>query len=113
MGMSSSIGSVDPEIETLVKSLIESNPVVVFSKSYCPYCDKAKSALNAINAKYELLELDQRSDGSQIQSYLYTLTGQRTVPNVFVGGKSIGGGDDTVRLKQSGELKTLYDAAQK
>ncbi len=104
-------GDTNPEVEQLVKSLVESNPVVVFSKSYCPYCDKAKNALKSIGAKYEVLELDQRQDGSQIQKYLRTLTGRSTVPNVFVVGKSIGGGDETAQLKQSGQLKTMYDAA--
>lgn len=31
-----------------------SKPVVVFSKSYCPYCTKAKNALNAVGAKFEV-----------------------------------------------------------
>lgn len=39
-----------------------------------------------------VVELDQRSDGGAIQAALENLTGQRTVPNVFIGGKSIGGG---------------------
>ncbi len=34
-------------------------PVVVFSKSYCPYCDKAKEALTAVGAKFDVLELDE------------------------------------------------------
>lgn len=42
-----------------IKSLITKNDVVVFSKSYCPYCTKAKSALKSININYEVLELDR------------------------------------------------------
>lgn len=33
--------------------------VVVFSKSYCPYCKQTKKALDELNAEYELLELDE------------------------------------------------------
>jgi glutaredoxin len=35
------------------------------------------------------------------------MTGQRTVPNVFIGGAHIGGCDDTMALKKSGELRKM------
>lgn len=41
------------------QQIINDNAVVVFSKSYCPYCKATKALLNEKNAKYELLELDQ------------------------------------------------------
>lgn len=41
-----------------VKDLISKNKVFVFGKSYCPYCKKAKSALDSINVKYGVLDLD-------------------------------------------------------
>ena len=41
------------------QKLIDDNAVVVFSKSYCPYCKATKSLLDSNKAKYELLELDQ------------------------------------------------------
>lgn len=41
------------------QSIIDENPVVVFSKSYCPYCKATKSLLNEKGAKYFLMELDQ------------------------------------------------------
>lgn len=46
-----------------------------------------------------------------IQDALGDLTGARSVPRVFIGGKFIGGGDDTVRKADSGELKQLLTAA--
>eukprot|EP00904_Undaria_pinnatifida_P007041 jgi/Undpi1/3467/HiC_scaffold_16.g06839.m1 len=94
-----------------VKELVASKPLVVFSKSYCPYCAKAKTALKAVGAKYELIELDQVGNGSAIQDALQEITGQRSVPNVFIGGTSIGGGDDTAKLHKSGELLTKVTAA--
>lgn len=39
--------------------IIEENAVVVFSKSYCPYCKATKSLLNDKHAKYFLMELDE------------------------------------------------------
>lgn len=41
------------------QQIIDENPVVVFSKSYCPYCRATKSLLNEKHAKYFLLELDE------------------------------------------------------
>jgi len=71
----------------LVSSLIKKHAVVVFSKTYCPYCKKAKAALTAIKAPFEAVELDTRNDGADIQNALEKLTGRRTVPNVFIAGK--------------------------
>ena len=108
---SSDSGESNPQVQEYVTDLIGKHPVVMFSKSYCPYCDMAKNALNSIGAKYEVIELNQRQDGSQIQNYLFRLTGQRTVPNVFIAEKSIGGGTETEQLQRSGQLKSLYDDA--
>lgn len=41
------------------QKLIDENAVMVFSKSYCPYCTATKSKLKDIGAKYNVLELDQ------------------------------------------------------
>lgn len=93
--------------EELVEHLISTNKVVVFSKSYCPYCKRAIGTLEQLQAGAVVIQLDQRGDGSAIQAYLHKKTGRRTVPNVFVGGRTIGGGDDTAALAQSGKLKEL------
>lgn len=69
----------------LVKRMISDHTVVVFSKTYCPYCDMAKKALTNVGAKYEVVELDTRNDGASLQQALSQLTGRSTVPNVFVG----------------------------
>ena len=86
-----------------------------FSKTYCPYCTKAKNALRDVlgpraDASLTVIELDQRADGAAIQSAL-AFTGATSVPRVFIGGKFIGGGDDTVALAKSGELLKLVNAA--
>ncbi|KAJ3245230.1 hypothetical protein HDU78_009710 [Chytriomyces hyalinus] len=91
----------------LTEAAIASNKVVVFSKTHCPYCRKAKALLDSLGAQYEAVELDQRADGSEIQAYLAEKTGQRTVPNVFIGGKQIGGCDDVHALHAKGGLKPL------
>ncbi|KAF9924634.1 hypothetical protein FBU30_005430 [Linnemannia zychae] len=94
-------------IKTKVDAIIADNAIVVFSKSYCPYCIKAKNLLTKLGAKYFVLELDNVEDGAAIQAYLAELTGQRTVPNIFISKKHIGGCDDLHSLDNNGQLKTL------
>jgi glutaredoxin len=45
--------------KTKVQSIIDENPVAVFSKSYCPYCNQAKKLLSESGAKFYAIELDQ------------------------------------------------------
>ena len=47
-----------------MEKLIAENPVMVFSKSYCPFCDKTKELLKRKSIKYYALEMDQDSKGS-------------------------------------------------
>ncbi|KAI9347220.1 thioredoxin-like protein, partial [Obelidium mucronatum] len=91
----------------IVEAGIAGNKVIVFSKSYCPYCVKAKKLLSSYQAVFEVLELDQRDDGDAIQAYLAQKTGQRTVPNIFIGGNQIGGCDALHALDAQGKLKPL------
>ncbi|EUC33727.1 hypothetical protein COCCADRAFT_95228, partial [Bipolaris zeicola 26-R-13] len=95
--------------KTKVQSIIDENPVAVFSKSYCPYCNQAKQLLSASGAKFYAIELDQVDDGSAIQSVLADITGQRTVPNIFIAQQHIGGNSDLQAKK--GELNTLLKDA--
>lgn len=53
-----------------------------------------------------VIELDQHGLGAGIQAALAKSTGRRTVPNVLVNGKSIGGGDDVQALDESGGMCT-------
>lgn len=51
-----------------------------------------------------VVELDEHPLGPGLQAALHKSTGRRTVPNVLINGKSIGGGDDVQKLDQDGEL---------
>lgn len=56
-----------------------------------------------------MVELDLRDDGSEIQNILLDLVGGRTVPQVFINGKHIGGSDDTLEALANGQLHNLLD----
>lgn len=85
--------------------------VVVWSKTYCPYCDKAKASFKKLGVVPHVVELDLRSDGDAFQAALGELTGATSVPRVFVGNAFIGGGDDTAAAERSGKLAQLCKAA--
>ena len=87
-----------------VKTVIASDRNVVFSKTYCGYCAKAKRLLDSKGIKYTVIELDKRQDGNEIQNALYDMTKQSTVPNIFLDAKHIGGSDKLARLVAQGQL---------
>lgn len=96
-------------VEKLVDEAIAGSAVVVFSKTYCPFCKKAKAAIEEATKemtdfKPVIYELDEREDGAAIQAYLLSKTEVRTVPQVFIGGTFIGGGDDTAGMQREGKL---------
>jgi glutaredoxin len=57
-------------LKTQLQDLIKSTPVLVFSKTYCPYCIEAKNIFNKANVQYQVQELDVMSEGSAIQNAL-------------------------------------------
>ncbi|KAK8701982.1 hypothetical protein V6N13_020356 [Hibiscus sabdariffa] len=72
------------------------------------YSSEVKSLFKKLGVEPSVIELDELgAQGSQLQNVLEQLTGQRTVHNVFIGGKHIGGCTDTVELYQNGELESL------
>ncbi|KAI3749585.1 hypothetical protein L2E82_20199 [Cichorium intybus] len=108
--MTASFGS---RLEETVKKTITDNPVVVYSKTWCSYSSEVKSLFNRLGVQPLVVELDQMgAQGPQLQKVLERLTGQHTVPNVFIGGKHIGGCSETVKLHRKGELEALLDGAK-
>ncbi|KAH9948955.1 thioredoxin-like protein [Amylocystis lapponica] len=92
-----------------LRALKDDYPLVVFSKTYCPYSQGAKALLLSydIDPPPHIVELNLRSDGPIIQTILARLTGRRTVPNILLRGNSLGGGDDLESLHQQQKLKGM------
>ncbi|KAI0050595.1 glutaredoxin, partial [Auriscalpium vulgare] len=92
-----------------VQQAIADNKVTIFSKSYCPYCRRAKALFSSEYPEVEpkIIELDLVEDGDSIQAYLAELTKQRTVPNVFINREHIGGSDDLAALHKKGGVRSL------
>merc|ERR1712013_770608 len=98
-----------------VTEAIAESAGVMISKSYCPYCTKAKGVIGKYTKNMIVKEIDQLSQAQTeaIQVYTKELTGGRSVPRVFIGGEFVGGCDDTVALDKAGKLKTQIEAAEK
>ncbi|KAL1585263.1 hypothetical protein WHR41_05841 [Cladosporium halotolerans] len=97
----------DHEIEVEMNTILKKGPIIIFSKSYCPFSKKAKSILLSqytITPPPYVVELDQHPLGAGLQAALQKSTGRRTVPNILVNGKSIGGGDDVAALDAEDKL---------
>ncbi|KAF9270095.1 thioredoxin-like protein [Marasmius fiardii PR-910] len=96
-----------------VEMLNERYPVVVFSKSFCPYSRRAKKLLDSYGLRPppKVIEVDLRDDSTQIKAILTRLTQRQTFPNVIVKGKSIGGSDDIHHLHTEKDLKRIFEKA--
>jgi glutaredoxin len=88
--------------------------VIIFSKSYCPFSQRAKGLLlekYLIEPTPHVVELDEHPLGPQLQALLGEKTGRRTVPNIMINGISIGGSDDIAELETQktlvGKVKEL------
>ncbi|XP_001179256.2 glutaredoxin-C3 [Strongylocentrotus purpuratus] len=95
-------------VKCLVQGLIKGHRIMLFSKSYCPFCLMAKSVLQDVGANpVKVLEIEERSDEQEIQDVLLDLTGVRTVPSVFIDQDYLGGGSDLQRMMEEGHLQKL------
>ncbi|KAI8641556.1 Alg9-like mannosyltransferase family-domain-containing protein [Parasitella parasitica] len=93
-----------------IQIMLRKFPVVLYSKSYCPYCMAAKQLISKYCKHIEVIEVDRQRDGNEIQDALIELTGQRTFPNLFKSGKSLGGYDRLSALDREGKLAGLCDS---
>lgn len=75
--------------------------VKVYSKTYCPYCDRAKALLTAREIPYTEENLDGKGEEA---AALFAKTGFRTVPQIFIGDECIGGFQELAALDADGKL---------
>ena len=78
--------------------------VLVYSTASCPYCTLAKNLLTKENIPFEEIRVDL--DGEKREE-MQRLSGRRTVPQIFINDKSIGGYDDLAALYKAGKLSDL------
>ncbi|MBL7013321.1 MAG: glutaredoxin 3 [Candidatus Marinimicrobia bacterium] len=75
--------------------------IKVYTTSWCPYCNNAKRLLSEKGMKYEEINIEEEGISRE---GLVELTGGRSVPQIVINDKPIGGYDNLVKLDQAGEL---------
>ena len=78
--------------------------VKIYRTSYCPYCDMAERLFKSIDQEVEKIDVTNDPDK---RTWLVQETGQRTVPQIFIDDRHVGGYDDLAALERKGKLDAL------
>lgn len=81
--------------------------VEIYTTPLCPYCWRAKRLLNQKGVAF--VEIDLWRDPQRRPEMIERAGGRRTVPQLFVDGRAIGGSDELVALESRGELDAMLD----
>lgn len=79
--------------------------VRMYVTDWCPFCRRAKALLNSKGVA-EIEEIHVQLD-TQGRAELQAKTGGRTVPQIYIGGRHVGGCDELYALERAGELDLL------
>lgn len=79
-------------------------PITLYVTGWCPYCQRAKALLEGKRLVFQAIDVDEDPKSRQ---EMIARSGRRTVPQIFIGERHIGGCDDLVALEGSGELDQL------
>lgn len=84
-------------------------PIKMYTTAVCPYCNRAKQILKARGVEHiEEVRIDLLPEE---RDRMMTLTGRRTVPQIFIGDTHVGGCDDLMALDGRGDLMPLLQAS--
>lgn len=82
--------------------------VEIYTKTFCPYCWRAKHLLDSKGIEYREISVDL--GGERRAEMIERAGGRTTVPQIFIGDRHIGGCDDLVALERDGRLDGLLAA---
>lgn len=82
--------------------------VEIYTKTFCPYCHRAKALLEHKGAHLSEIAVDM--GGEKKQEMIQRAGGRMTVPQIFINGKHVGGCDDLFELEDAGKLDELLAA---
>ncbi len=81
--------------------------VVIYTTDYCPYCRRAEAFLTKKGVPFT--QVDVTGDDAAREALVEKAEGRRTVPQVFIGGKPVGGYTDLIALETAGQLDALLN----
>ena len=79
--------------------------VQIYTTAYCPFCVRAKTLLRARGVEFE--EIDVTNDDELREKMVELAGGRRTVPEIFINGKIVGGYDELRALDEAGLLQSM------
>ena len=79
--------------------------VEIYTTVFCPYCDRAKALLSRKGVSFE--EVDAPHGSAARRTAIERSGGRTTVPQIFVGGRAVGGSDELAALERDGKLDAL------
>jgi glutaredoxin 3 len=82
--------------------------VTVYVSDWCPYCQRAKGLLTQKNVDFREINVE---DDAKLREEMIARSNRRTVPQIFIGDKHVGGCDDLFELDRSGKLDRLIQGA--
>jgi glutaredoxin 3 len=82
--------------------------VTMYMTGWCPYCQRASGLLKQKNVDFVPINVD---DDPTLRQEMIARSGRRSVPQIFIGEKHVGGCDDLFALDGSGELDRLLEGA--
>ena len=83
--------------------------VTIYTTMFCPYCSRAKNLLGGKGAAFEEVAVDK--DAAKRVEMIERSGGGRTVPQIFINDRHIGGSDELADLERTGELDSLLAVA--
>jgi glutaredoxin 3 len=82
--------------------------ITIYVTGWCPYCQRARGLLTKKGLTFSEIDVDEEAKSRE---EMIARSGLRSVPQIFVGDKHIGGCDDLFALDSSGELDRLIQGA--
>jgi glutaredoxin 3 len=79
-------------------------PITLYVTGWCPYCQRAKALLESKQLVFNEIDVDE---DPKLRQEMTARSGRRTVPQIFIGERHVGGCDDLYALESKGELDQL------
>jgi len=78
--------------------------VVMYTTNWCPYCERARRLLSAKGAAFSEIDVESAPEK---RAEMQSRSGQRSVPQIFIGDHHVGGSDELAALEAAGKLDAL------
>jgi glutaredoxin 3 len=82
--------------------------VTLYMSEWCPFCQRARSLLTQKKVAFREINVE---DEPKFREEMIARSNRRTVPQIFIGDRHVGGCDDLFQLDRSGELDRLIQGA--